>query len=101
MILALLLALTHQGRQTLRDDDGHAVTPKAFSSEYVHADLKQLKAFDLTSPCRVVGLAIKFAGSGGDVTLHLWRDIDSTVHPYVPFRRFEWDVVPPVHIRAA
>jgi enediyne biosynthesis protein E4 len=103
MLLLLFGTLAIQASVTHSDDDGRATSLAQFPTEFRDSryELKQLKVFNLKEPVRLQTLSVRFTGSPGTMVIHVWRDIDSTVRPYIPFRHFEWDVIPPIRVEVS
>lgn len=60
--------------------------------------VKQLVKITSDEPAIVTSVSVTWQKPGPQA-LSLWRDLDSSVHPYVPFWHFEFDVIPPIPVQ--
>ena len=82
----------------LRNDDGRNIAPNSYPDSDQSQVIKELVRFQAPRRMRVKKLRLIGGGGPGRLTIHVWRDIDSSVVDYVPFDGFEFDMVTPITI---
>ena len=86
----------------LRHDDGASAGPNDYSAlKGQKVEIKELVRFDAPRRMSVTAVHAVFGGVPGKAEIHVWKDIDSSIKPYIPFRHFEFDVVPPLTLTLA
>src|SRR5687768_14045455 len=86
----------------LRHDDGASAGPNDYSAlKGQKVEIKELVRFEASRRMKVTAIHAVFGGMPGKAEIHVWKDIDSSIKPYIPFRHFEFDVVPQVTLTLA